>query len=169
MAMVEELLFESYLHAKGVPYEVVLHADVDDALEKAELLEVPLDAILKAILLETSAGEAIAVLPGSRRIDKKAIADITGDPHVRLADEDELVTHFKNFELGALPPSGGLLGVPMYVDATAFQHERVIVSSGRRGESLMVDLLDLMKPEVVTAGLFSEPLEAEHDFYAEMT
>src|SRR5688572_23235613 len=103
--MVEELVYEAYLRSKGVPFEVVLHADTDDSLEKADLLEIPTYGIVKTVLLEGSFGEALAVLPASRRIAKKAIADLTGDPHTRLATEDEIAIHHETYELGALPPS----------------------------------------------------------------
>lgn len=163
MAIVEELAFEIFLRSKGIPFEMILHAEVDDALEKSDMLEIPTDAILKALLLKGGFGEALAVLPASRLLDMKLVGEITGDHHVRFATETELNLEFHGFELGSLPPAGELLGIPTFVDATVFQHPQIIVSSGRRTESLMLKTEDLFRNQYVTAGLFSKSLEDESD------
>jgi len=161
MAIVEELLLESYLRSKGAHFDVIMHAETDDALEKSDILEVPSYGILKSLLIKGDLGEAVAVLPASRRINLRLLSKLTGDHHARLAGEDELDWEYPSVELGALPPLGRLLGIPTYVDATVLEHDLVIVSSGRRNESLMIKTADLFHGESVIAGLFSDPLDLE--------
>jgi Ala-tRNA(Pro) deacylase len=157
MVIVEELLFESYLRSKGAPFDVILHAEADDSIEKSDILDIPSEGVLKSLLIKGSFGEAIAVLPASRRIDHRLLAEVTGDPHVRLASEEELDWEYSSVELGALPPLGRLLGLPTYVDAMVLADDLVVVSSGRRNESLMLKTVDLFRDEDVIGALFSKP------------
>lgn len=161
MAIVQELLFESYLRSKGAPFDVIMHAEADGAIEKADLLEVPTYGILKSVMIRGTFGDAIAIVPASRKIDHHLLAEVTGDPHVRLATEDEIDWEYPSIELGALPPLGRLLGIPTYVDASVIEHDVAIVSSGRREESLMLKTHDLFKGEDVIGALFSRALDEE--------
>jgi Ala-tRNA(Pro) deacylase len=163
MAIVEELLFESYLRTKGAPFDVIFHAEADDSIEKSGILDVPSYGVLKALLIKGTFGEAVAVLPASRRIDHRLLAEITGDPHVRLASEEELDWEYSSIELGALPPLGRIYGLPTYVDATVIEHDVVVVASGRRDESLMLKTADLFADEDVIGGLFSNPLNDDQE------
>ncbi len=43
----------------------------------------------------------------------KRLREAVGDRHTRLATEEELERDFPGLDLGALPPIGSLLGVPM--------------------------------------------------------
>jgi prolyl-tRNA editing enzyme YbaK/EbsC (Cys-tRNA(Pro) deacylase) len=73
-----------------------------------------------------------------------------GDPHVRLATEEELRRDFPGIELGALPPLGSLLGAPLYVDQEVLQHETVVFAAGSQTESVQIKTADLLQHEQVT-------------------
>src|SRR5207248_10096484 len=73
------------------------------------------------------------------------------DRHVRLATEQELLRDFPDFELGALPPLGSLLGAPLYVDQEVLQHETVVFAAGSQTESVQIRTADLLQHEQVTA------------------
>ena len=74
-----------------------------------------------------------------------------GDRHARLATEQELLRDFPGFELGALPPLGSLLGVPLYVDQEVPRHETVVFAAGSQTESVRLRTADLLQQEQVTA------------------
>jgi len=73
-----------------------------------------------------------------------------GDPHVRLATEEELRRDFPDIELGALPPLGSLLGAPLYIDQEVLQHETVVFAAGSQTESVQIKTADLLQHEQVT-------------------
>ncbi len=65
--------------------------------------------------------------------------------------EQELLRDFPDFELGALPPLGSLLGAPLYVDQEVLQHETVVFAAGSQTESVQLKTADLLRHEQVTA------------------
>jgi Ala-tRNA(Pro) deacylase len=73
-----------------------------------------------------------------------------GDRHARLATEEELLRDFPDFELGALPPLGSLLGAPLYVDQEVLQHDTVVFAAGSQTESVQLTTADLLQHEQVT-------------------
>jgi Ala-tRNA(Pro) deacylase len=88
-----------------------------------------------------------------------------GDHHVRLATEEELLRDFPDFELGALPPLGSLLGAPLYLDQEVLQHETVVFAAGSRTESVQLRTADLLQHQQVTAlPLIKHPDEDHKDW-----
>ena len=85
------------------------------------------------------------------RLDMHLVQAAVGDPHVRLATEQELLRDFPGIELGALPPLGSLLGAPLYVDQEVLQHETVVFAAGSQTESVQIRTADLLQHEQVTA------------------
>src|SRR6266542_1972639 len=108
------------------------------------------DEVLKSVVVKTGSGYAVAVLPGTRRLDMRRIREAVGDKHARLATEEELERDFAGYELGALPPIGSLLGVPLYADPEVSQHETVVFAAGNQTESVKMRQDDLFRAETVT-------------------
>ena len=56
---------------------------------------------------------------------------------------------FPDFELGAVPPLGSLLGVPTYVDPEVMAHETVVFAGSQR-ESVKIRTAALFDDESIT-------------------
>ena len=69
------------------------------------------------------------------------------DPGARLATEAELQLDFPGYELGALPPLGSLLGVPLLVDPEVLDHELVVFAAGTETESVRVVTGEMFRDE----------------------
>ncbi len=65
----------------------------------------------------------------------------------RLASEGELLVAFPRYELGALPPLGRLLGVPMLIDPQVLTHQTAIFAGGTETESVKVGTTELFDQE----------------------
>jgi prolyl-tRNA editing enzyme YbaK/EbsC (Cys-tRNA(Pro) deacylase)/nitrite reductase/ring-hydroxylating ferredoxin subunit len=140
-------LVAEHLERQGVPFEVMAHPRTNAALGEARALRIAADAVLKTIVLRTGSGHALAVVPATRRLNMKLTRRATGDSHVRLATEAELEGHFPAFELGAFPPLGTLLGLPLFVDPEVMDHERLAFAAGSQTESVLVPTTDLFAGE----------------------
>jgi Ala-tRNA(Pro) deacylase len=138
-----------YLRAHGIPFEVIPHPPTASAIGEAFAVGVPAHEVAKAVLLDGRAGHILAVIPASRRLDMRLVAHAVGEPQVRLATESELETDYPEYELGALPPLGELLHVPMYVDPEVVHKESVVFAGGTRAESIRVRMEDLLRAEHV--------------------
>ena len=138
-----------YLAERGVGFEVLPHRRAFTSLQEARELGVAADEVLKTVAVRTRGRYALAVVPASRRLDLRLVRDALEDSAARLATEAELQADFPGYELGALPPLGSLLGVPLLVDPEVLGHEVVVFAAGTETESVRAG----------TAGLFrDEPL-----------
>lgn len=134
----------------GVSYEVIQHEQASTSTEEARALGISVDEVAKTIVLDTGSGHALAVIPGSRRLDIRAVERALGAKHVRMATEEEIEKDFPTYELGAMPPLGSLHGTPTYVDPEVMRHDTVVFAAGTQTESVRVRTEDLFGNEPVT-------------------
>jgi Ala-tRNA(Pro) deacylase len=145
MSLVTEHLVE-----RGVGFEVVPHRRTFTSIEEASAVGVAADEVLKTVALWSRGKYALAVLPASRRLDLRLVHQALEDPGARLASEAELVVDFPGYELGALPPLGSLLGVPLLVDPEVLDHAVVVFAAGTETESIRVGTGELFADQPVT-------------------
>jgi Ala-tRNA(Pro) deacylase len=143
-------LVTDYLGERGVAFEVVGHRRAFTSLQEARELGVAADEVLKTVAVRTRGKYALAVVPASRRLDLRLVRESLDDPDARLATEAELRVDFPGYELGALPPLGSLLGVPMLVDPEVLSHETVLFAAGTETESIRVGAGELFRDEPLT-------------------
>ncbi len=139
-----------HLKAKGIAFEQIPHEQTYTSIEEARALGIAADEVLKTIVLTTSSGHFLAVIPGSRRLEMRLVEEATGDRHVRLAREDEIERDFPGYELGAIPPLGSLLGLPALVDPEVMEHETVVFAAGAQTESVSAKAAELFRDEKIT-------------------
>ena len=155
-------LVRAFLHERDVPFEVILHPKAFRSIDEARAIGVDAGDVLKTLVLDHAQGQTVAVVPASRRLDMHRVHRALGDPHATLASEGEIRSAYPAYELGALPPLGSLLDVPMLVDPAVFDHEMVVFAAGRQTESLRVRTEDLFAGEEIhVARITREPYESE--------
>ena len=96
-------------------------------LEAAEKLRLPPERVFKTLVVAVDGGHVLAVVPVAARLDTKALGK-----RARLADpaEAERVTGYVK---GGTSVLGGRKRLPVLVDESALDYERVVVNAGRRG------------------------------------
>jgi Ala-tRNA(Pro) deacylase len=153
-----------YLRARGIQTEEIPHELTHSALGEAARLGVPAKEVAKTIVLDTHGGRALAVIPASERLDMGLVHRAVGDSHARLASEEELQRDYPDFELGAFPPLGSLLDVPLYVDPKVMEGETVVFAAGTADTSLRVTTRDLFREQdPVVAPLVKEPHDGDKE------
>ena len=140
-------LVTEHLAGRRVAFEVIPHRRAFTSLQEARELGVAAEAVLKTVALCSGGKYVLAVLPASRRLELRLVREMLGDPGARLASEAELQADFPGYELGALPPLGSLLGVPLVVDPEVLEHERVLFAAGTETESVQVTTAELFRDE----------------------
>lgn len=139
-----------HLAGRGVTFEVIRHAQTLTTADEAEAIGVAPSEVVKTLVLDIASGHALAVVPAARRLDMKLAQQATGDPHARLAPEEQLARDFPDHELGAVPPLGSLLAAPVYVDPEVMENETVVFAAGSHTESVKVRTDDLFEGNSVT-------------------
>jgi Ala-tRNA(Pro) deacylase len=139
-----------YLEKRGVPFEVIAHEKAFTSIDEAKALGIDADEVVKTLLVDAARGRFLAVVPGDRRLDMKLVEAVLEDKHAHLAREEEIEAVYPEFELGSLPPLGGLLRAHAYVDPDVMRHETVVFAAGTQTESIKARTADLFHDEPIT-------------------
>ena len=139
-----------HLEQRGIAFELIPHQQAYTSTEEAQTLGVDAGEVLKTLAVRTSSGYALAVIPASRRLDLHLVRDALGDRHARLATEEELGRDFADYQLGALPPLGVLVGARVYVDPEVLRHNTVAFAAGTQTESVKLPTEELFGGEQAT-------------------
>lgn len=135
---------KGYLDGAGVVWEAREHPETMSSAEEARALGVDPDEVAKTLLLKDRTGYALAVIPGGHRLDMHKVREVTGDTHTRLATEDEMESDFSDYDLGAVPPAPGLVGLRCFVDPLVQQREWIVFPAGTHTDSCRMKTADLL-------------------------
>lgn len=135
---------KGYLDGAGVVWEAREHPETMSSAEEARALGVDPDEVAKTLLLKDRSGYALAVIPGGHRLDMHKARAITGDTHTRLATEDEMESDFSDYDLGAVPPAPGLVGLRCFVDPLVKEREWIVFPAGTHTDSVRMKTADLL-------------------------
>jgi Cys-tRNA(Pro) deacylase len=149
----------NFLVEKDVPHEVVhLPALSKTAKAAAELLDVPLNEVVKSLLFLLDGRPTLVLVPGDRIADPNFLAAVTGSTKVALA-RGKQVLDVTGYRAGAVPPCALERSIPVVADARVFQPEVIYCGAGTASTMLKVrsdDLLKLLNPLVAEVTVSSD-------------
>ena len=103
----------TYLESHGIKYELVEHEERFTAAGEAQASGVAPGDAAKDLILRDRNHYMLAVIAASRRLHLGKVREVLeADSSLRLATEEEIRRDFEQFEVGAIPPFGPLLGSP---------------------------------------------------------
>ena len=142
-----------YLEQRRVPYASRHHRRAVSAQQLAASIHVSGYRVAKVVVVRAGSSHWLAVLPAAEQVDESQLARaLNVDPHsLRLEGEPEFEKQFTQCELGAEPPLGGLFGLPVIVDSSLAQNEKIVFRGGTHEDTVemrYVDFLALEKPTV---------------------
>jgi len=117
------------------------------ALKTAELLNVNPDIVFKTIVVvRTNPGKPIlAVVPGSKEVDLKALAKFVGEKKLKIPTMKE-AEQLTGYQAGGISPLAFInRGFIIVIDESAKQHNKIHVSGGERGLNIRLQTSDLVK------------------------
>lgn len=129
------------LHASGVEYQ--LHTYDPDphaesrGMDAAEALGVDPSTVFKTLVVAVGNTLVVAVVPADRQADLRRVAATIGAKRARLAPHD-VAERSTGYVVGGISPIGQRKRLPIFIDSSAADHERIMVNGGRRG--LMIEL-----------------------------
>lgn len=142
---------EAYLRENKVPFEVHHHPLAYTAQSVAESEHVPGKMVCKVVMALADGKMVMLGLPAPYRVDLTKAAEALRAKELRLAHEDEFAATFPDCEVGAMPPFGQLYDVPVYVDSTLADDERIIFQACTHSDTIAMAYTDytrLAKPIV---------------------
>jgi Cys-tRNA(Pro)/Cys-tRNA(Cys) deacylase len=136
------------LDAQKIPYTAFeLTPEKHGALETARLLNVPAEIVYKTIVVvrEGRGKPILAVVPGSREVDLKALAKALNEKKLRLPSERE-AEQITGLQAGGISPLALInKGFQVVLDASAQAQAEIHVSGGQRGLNIRLPVLALAK------------------------
>lgn len=129
---------KSYLDRRGVAFHTAPHAYDVTAQETAAHLHVSGKRFGKTVVLKRDGRYVMALVPANERIDLDALGRALGGA-VALATEDELAPLFPGCEPGAMPPLGGLFGLPVIADACLSRQPTIALNGGTHTDAIELD------------------------------
>jgi Cys-tRNA(Pro)/Cys-tRNA(Cys) deacylase len=135
------------LDAKKVPYTAFdLPEEKLGALEAAEIMHAPPQQVFKTIVVTRQGrGKSIlAVVPGPREVDLKALARVLGEKklHVPTQREAERLT---GLQAGGISPLALIQrGFEVILDEAARDYQEIYVSGGQRGLNIRLPVQALV-------------------------
>lgn len=108
-------------------------------LEAAEKLAVEPARIFKTLVVSVDGELAVALVPVEAQLDLKALGK-----RAKLADKGHAQS-VTGYVSGGTSPLGQRKRLPTHVDASALDHETILVNGGRRGLQMELDPNDLVR------------------------
>ncbi len=144
------------LNGAGIAFNVLKYTwseEVHSAVQVAQALDLPPARVFKTLVAEEQPDGAklVCLIPGATELDLKAVARLAGVRKAAMATRSE-AQRWSGMEPGGISPVGLYhKRCRMFLDVSALDHERVVVSAGARGWQVCVatcDLVDLLDPAI---------------------
>ncbi len=157
------------LEKKKIPYKVFeFPPDIHSAEGVAEAVGVPPEIVFKSLIaIGPDGSPVIALIPGGKRLNLKKLGSLLGGKKAKMASHDdaEYLTGLKVGGISAL----SLIHKkwPVFIDASALEHEWILVSAGVRGLNLGIQtkqLIDLVKARIEEIGMRDEKATGEMNY-----
>jgi Ala-tRNA(Pro) deacylase len=153
-----------HLGRRGAAFEALAHRQAYTSIDEARALGIDADEVLKTLAVRTGPGYVLVVIPAAHRLDLRLVREAVGDHHARLATEEELRRDFPDYQLGALPPLGALVGANVCVDPEVLGHDTVVFAAGTQTESVKMQTQELFGTgEITTMTLVKRPERGSDD------
>jgi Cys-tRNA(Pro) deacylase len=132
------------------PYEYV---ERGGTAESARALQVAEHAVVKTLVMEDEERHPLIVLMhGDRQVSTKALARQIGCK--RIAPCDPLVAQrHSGYQVGGTSPFGLRKAMPVFVERSILDLERIYINGGRRG------FLVSLAPEILVGHLLAKPVD----------
>ena len=144
------------LETLHVPHEIrEYEVDPNDltARSVAAKIGLPAEQVFKTLVVKGDrAGVCLAVVPGDRELDLRALAKQSGDRRMELAPLKE-VQPLTGYIRGGVTALAGKKEYPVYVDETAILFDVISISAGVRGAQILLNPEDYLN---VVKGILGE-------------
>jgi len=134
-----------FLDTKGVPYQCWHHPLSYTAQGTAHAQHISGKDLAKVVMVMVSDRLAMAVLPGSHRLDLDRFGAVLGTGSARLATEEEFGQVFPDCEMGAMPPFGNLYDIAVWVDSSLRDHPNITFNAGTHEDTIQMSFSDFAK------------------------
>lgn len=142
------------LDSLKIDYEIMEYpVDEDDlsAVHVAVSVGLPVDMVFKTLVIRADREVIMCCIPGAAEVDLKKLAVLSGHKRCELVPLKD-VLGLTGYIRGGCSPLGAKKSYPVFIHQAVYNHERVTVSAGKRGEQLVLAPADLVKATNAVVG-----------------
>jgi Cys-tRNA(Pro) deacylase len=146
------------LRERGVAYTEHLYRYEEKGGTRVSARELGLDehAVVKTLVMEDEAGQPLVVLMhGDREVSTKALARQIGRRSIQIC-KPEVANRHSGYQVGGTSPLGTRKAMPIFVERSILDLDRIYVNGGSRGFLVGVaprDLAAILSPTPVDAAI----------------
>ena len=145
------------LDEQNIPYELDVH-DVDPksakgfALDASEVMGVEPEVVFKTLMADIDGEHVVAIVPATCTLNLKSLAKAGKGKRAEMMDRSraQVVT---GYVPGGISSIGQKHPHRVFLDESAILHEKIYVSAGRRGWSLIMNPDDVL---LATDGIYAD-------------
>jgi Ala-tRNA(Pro) deacylase len=130
------------LDRNQIDYSHSIHPPAWTARAVAQAERMPANRLAKIVVYHGDDGYGMLLLPADRLVDFAEVLHLLGLGEVRLANEVELGELFPDCELGATPPFGNLVDLPVLVDESLASAEFIAFNGGTHRDVIHMSFAD---------------------------
>jgi Ala-tRNA(Pro) deacylase len=146
---------DEFLTARDIPFERMLHPPAATANRVAECLHIPGDEVAKSVLLRSTRGYLLAVLPATFKVDLDRMRRELGEDQMEMACEQEVEQIFTDCERGAASPFGSMYRIRTVVDEHLAADEKIVFDAQSHEEAIRMAFRDYATVEHPRIGHFA--------------
>lgn len=146
-AHISETPATAFLKAQGVAYTEHVYDYVEHGGTgvSAEALGVPEHQVVKSLVMEDEVAKPMIVLMhGDKKVSTKNLARQIGTKSVAPCTPEAAQRH-TGYQVGGTSPFGTKKVMPVYLEKTVLDLDRIYINGGRRGYLLGIETLELLR------------------------
>jgi len=149
---------KEHLDNAGVTYKGHPHPPAYTSLEIAQSVHIPGHEMVKSVILKADEEKLImAVLSANDAANLDVLREEIGCARLRLASETEFGGAFPTCKPGAMPPFGGIFGLPTYCDVNLSRNREIEFNAGSHDETIRMRFEDYQRVADPTMIQFARP------------
>ena len=135
-----------FLKQKNIPFEVVRYTHEEKGAEyAARATGFALEKTVKTLVVDLGDTKCLlALLPGDKQLDLKGIARICSVKRAAMAGT-ETAERLTGYLVGGISPFGVKHRLPVVIEQSILEFERVLINAGQRGIMLLMKPQDIVK------------------------
>ncbi|HSD01931.1 MAG TPA: aminoacyl-tRNA deacylase [Gaiellales bacterium] len=134
------------LRRAGVAYTLMTYAyrHGGGAEQAADDLGVERERMFKSLVAGAGGGLVFALVPATSELSLKKLAAAAGVKHAEMADP-HAAERATGYQVGGMSPLGSRRRLPVYLDETGGEFDRICLNAGGRGQIVEVGTAELVE------------------------
>lgn len=145
-------MLKEFLDENSIKYVSIMHSMAFTAVELAKSTHIPSRELAKTVIINVDNQLAMAVVPANYMVNLEILKQTLDTQKITLASESEFTPHFKDCEVGAMPPFGCLYDMDVYIAESLSEDSKITFNAGSHLEAIQMaykDYENLVKPRFI--------------------